>query len=407
MTTTFDYRGRSSEGVPVSGSVDARSEQHAMERVQSAGAIVTDLRPTRDSEARQRAELSTAARQVKRSEVISFANQLAVMLETGVPIGQALQAYLAQSRTGALGRVVADVADRVGSGEPLSRSMERFPRVFPTLMVSLVHASEASGSMGPMLRRIVDYLSRERRTIKQIRGALTYPSMMIALATLITGFLVTWVLPRFAKIYESREESLPAITRVVLGTSRLLTEHWMPIVGTAAAVALLGTIFLRTRAGRRLVDGAKIRLPVIGPMFTLFYLTRAMRTLGTLLTAGVGILDALRIVRGVTANALWEEQWDELEAQVTSGNPIAEVFGRSSLVPPTVAQMLAAGEQAGRLPDVLERIAEAAQEDLDEAVKQGTQLLEPAMILFMGVTIGTVAIALLLPIFSVADTIGR
>lgn len=404
---TFAYKARTSRGEPVEGTIDARSQAEAMRFLDREGKTVTDIRVGSKAVDADEIRVRHAAGTVRREEVISFAGQLAVMLDTGVPLADALDAFVKSTKGGGLRRVMGVVAEQIHSGVPFSTAIEEFPRVFPNLMVSLLRASEASGTMGAMLGRVSDYLAKERRTARQIKGALTYPMVMISIAVVVTGFLITWVLPKFAKIYESREATLPVMTSVLLKSSRAIIANWVPIVALLVAMIAGFCVFRMTRAGRRTIDTIKLKAPVIGPMFRLFYLTRATRTLGTLLASGVALLDAVRIVRGVTENAHWLELWSNMEHSMTSGHTIAEVVEDSWLIPPQTAQMIAAGERSGRLPEVLTKVAAAAEADLDEAVKTATQLIEPAMIIFMGVTIGGIAIALLLPIFNVANVVSH
>ncbi|MDX2114824.1 MAG: type II secretion system F family protein [Planctomycetota bacterium] len=404
---TFAYRARDMHGAPVEGQIEARSQGDALRLLDREGKTVTDIRVGAKAIDPAEARARQASGGVKRDEIISFSSQLAVMLETGVPLAEALDAFVKSANVGGLRRVMQIVAERIHAGVPFSAAMLEFPRVFPGLMVSLMQASEASGRMGEMLGRISEYLAKERRTARQIRGALTYPAVMIAIAVVVTTFLVTWVLPKFAKIYESREAALPTITKVVIGSSRVLIEHWPWFVGGLGAMVAGFLVMRGTAGGRRALDMFKLRAPVVGPMFRAFYLTRACRTLGTLLASGVPLLEAVRIVRGVTENSQWERLWLDLEASLTTGKTVAEVVSASWLIPPQVAQMIAAGERSGRLPEVLDRIGVSTEADLDEAVKSATQLIEPAMIIFMGGTIGGIAIALLLPIFNVANVMAH
>jgi len=408
---TYQYKARDERGRPVSASVQAANEFDARRAVQRDGSVVTEIALVEEVVNVDEIRTRFAARRVKRDEVIALTSQLGVMLETGVPLSHALDAFIEQSRRRSrranLAPVMIDVAARIAGGEPFSRALNRFPRVFPRLMISLMEAAEVSGSMGAMLGRISGYLGKERKIVKQIKGALAYPILMLSLAFGITAFLVTWVLPRFAKIYESREAALPTVTRIILNISNFTTAHWKPLVAGAVALVIGAAVFRTTKFGRRCIDRFKIGAPVIGPMFTLFYLTRATRTLGTLLAAGVPVLEAVRIVRGVTGNVLWQDLWTSIEETVTAGRRMSEVLLVSNLVPPSAAQMLAAGEDSGRLSQVMARVAETSEDDLDNAVKTATQLIEPAMIIIMGATIGFVAIALLLPIFSVASTMSN
>lgn len=404
--SNFSYKARDRHGEHVSGVIEASSKGDALQRLQRDGLAVTDLQAGAAPIDEEAIRVKHAAARVQREEVISFANQLAVMLETGVPLREALQAYVAQSR-GSLRRVAIVVERQVSSGVPLSDALAEFPKVFPNLMVSLVRASEASGSLDSMLTRIAAYLQSARRTVRQIQGALTYPAVMVGIATSVTVFLVIWVLPRFATIYESREATLPAATRFVIGVSDLLAAHWLSIVVGIAAIVSAIVGFGMTEAGRSFYDLLRLRSPVIGPMYSAFYLSRSMRTLSTLLAAGVNMLEAVRIVRNINNSVRWQRFWNSCEAMLTDGKSIADVVRESSLLPPNVAQMVIAGERSGRLPEVLEKVADATEQDLDESVKTSTQLIEPAMIVFMGLTVGGIAIALLLPIFSVATAMSN
>lgn len=404
---TFSYRARNARGEAEAGVVSARTKADALRDLQRDGKAVVDLRLGEAPVDAERILTHAAAGSVKRDDVIAFTAQLAVMLETGVPLAEALRAFVQQSRGGGLKRVMEQISQRITSGSSFSEAITEFPKVFPNLMISLMKASEASGKMGMMLGRVSAYLAKERRTARQIKGALTYPIIMITLAMVITIFLVVWVLPRFARIYESREAALPPLTKFVLGISGVLINHWAIVATVAATLVGAAFLFKMLEGGRRIIDIAKVRLPVIGPMFSKFYLTRATRTLGTLLASGVPLLDAVRIVRGVTENRLWWALWDRVEHSMTTGHSITDAIVDSPLIPPAVVQMIAAGERTGRLPEVLERVSQSAEEDLDEAVKNATQLIEPAMIIFMGITIGGIAIALLLPIFSVANVMAH
>jgi len=404
---TFTYTAREASGKQQSGTVQAHTQSEAIRLLQGEGKTVTDIRVGVKAGGTERISARIASGSIRREEVISFASQLSVMLETGVPLGEALTAFVEQSRSNNLRKVVEVVADRVISGVPFSAALAEFPRAFPTLMTSLMEASEASGTMGLMLGRISDYLAVERRTIRQIRGALTYPLIMVGFAVAVTLLLVTWVLPRFARLYESREATLPALTRVVMKISNFVLTNYVELIGGAFAVFFIYTVMRMFGIGSRLIDSLKLQLPVIGPIFTNFYITRAMRTLGTLLNSGVGLLDAVRIVQKVTRNYHWTQMWIHMEQSITTGHTITEVVMRARIIPAPIAQMIAAGERSGRLPAVLEKIADTTGEDLEDSIKQGTQLIEPAMIIFVGAIIGAIAIALLLPIFNVSSIIGK
>lgn len=404
---TYAYKARDARGSIRTDVIDAESEHHVVQQLRGEGLTVTEVRLAKSVIDIEEVQRRQAAKSVKREEVIAFSSQMSVMLETGVPISEALDAYMTQSKGGHLHRIVEVVADRINSGVSFSVAIGEFPRVFPTLMISLVRASEASGALGSMLGRVSTYLSKDRRTLKQIRGALTYPLVMIGMALTVTFFLVTWVLPRFAKVYESRSAALPAPTRFLLNVSEGILNN-IPLIITLFVVSVIGGMLFRaSNRGREIIDWWKLHLPIVGPIFRNFYLARAARTLGTLLAAGVSLPHAVRIVRGVTNNRYWGRMWEEMESAMTSGRTIGEVVLASDLMAPSYAQMIAAGERAGRLPDVLDRVANVSEEDLDEQIKASTQMIEPIVITVMGAMIGGIAIALLMPVFSMGSMMSQ
>ena len=404
---TFAYQARDSRGQTVDGVVEAANRAEAMKALQRDGMIVTEIRlgsaPVDADEVMTR----LAAKSVGREEVITFTSQLSIMLETGVPLADALRAYVEQSRSVHTRRIVNVVSSRVTAGVQFSEALAEFPRVFPPIVVNLMRAAEASGTLAPMLQRVSQYLGQERRTARQIKGALTYPAAMVSLALVVTVFLVVWVLPRFAKIYQSREAALPAPTRVVLSMSEFIAAHGVGLAVGIAAATIAGFFFVRSTGGRRCIDRVKVSAPIIGGIFSRLYLVRSTRTLGTLLAAGVTLLESVRIVRGVTQNVLWLELWEKVEQAMTSGKPVSSVVCASNLIPASAAQMISAGERTGRLPEVLERISATQEVELDETIRTATQMIEPAMVVFMGVTIGGLALALLLPIFSISNVLSH
>lgn len=405
---TFTYKARDQRGVEIGGTVEAPSQLEGLRTLRNDGLVVTDIREGAgvmiDTSA---IRMKQAARSVKVGEVVSFSEQLSIMLETGVPLSDALKAYMQQSRGGNLVKVVQAVSDRITGGMSFSASVADFPKVFPPLAVSLIKASEATGKLGEMLGRVAEYIGKEVDTRRQIKGALTYPAVMLTMAVSVTSFLVVWVLPRFAKIYESRSAALPRPTQILLNISGFVMGHWMLIIAAVAIIVGGGYAIMQTNRGRRSLDWLKLHAPVFGGIFKNFYLTRAASTLATLLEAGIPLLNAIEIVRGVTANTLWSDLWDRMEMSLKGGGTLQDAIMDSPLIPPASAQMIAAGERAGKLPMVLDRIATASEKEFDERVKTGTQLIEPVVIIFMGAMIGGIALALLLPIFTMGNVLAK
>lgn len=402
--STFAYKARDAAGLIVRGSLSAASAAEVASRLRSEGKFVLSveenaIRVSAEMDAAQ-IRRSEAAKRVRREDVISFCQQLSVMLETGVPLTEALDSFCAQSPRKEFLAVLTVLRDDIYAGEKFSVAMARWPRVFPAMIVSLMKASEASGTMAMMLGRIGDYLAKEQRTARQIRGAMSYPIFMMATALVLTIALMAFVLPKFAKVYEMRAVSLPTPTKVLLGMSEFVTTQYWYYGPAIAVLAIASFVFLRQSVGRRTCDWLRLCLPVIGRMYAQLYITRSARTMSTLLAAGVNLLDIIVICRGVTNNHHYDKMWYAMEQGVRDGRQMSEAVFACRYISRNVASMIASGERSGRLAEVMERIALFAEEELDNAVKKATSYIEPVMIVCMGGVVGGVAMALLLPIFS-------
>jgi type IV pilus assembly protein PilC len=410
---TFAWRARDTQGRELSGSQVAVNESEVAGDLRSKGLYVTaiDPEPLLQGDIEQvktsRTEIATAMsqRKVKRDDVIAFCQQLAVMLETGVPLSESLDALGKQTKQKEFKIVVEGIYREVQGGDPLSVALSRRRRVFPRIVVSLVRASELSGTMPLMLERVATYLSSERKTIREVKGAMTYPMIMGFTAVVVTSLIVTLILPRFANIYEMRSASLPWPTKALLTVSDLLLSNWMYWIPALVSMIVAAVIWYKTPSGRSTVDWLKLKLPIFGPMFAQLYTTRASRTLSTLLAAGVGVLDAIGICRDVTDNVHFDKLWNDMEDNVRNGGAMSDAAFRSKYVPSYVASMMSSGERAGRLSQVMDRVAAFTDEELESRVKKLGSMIEPIMILVMGTVVGGVAIAMLLPIFSMSKVI--
>jgi type IV pilus assembly protein PilC len=405
--STYAFRARDAAGQIITGSMVASNAREVSNRLRAEGKFVVAVedRPLRAETQLNPAQLlrNEAAKRVGREDVIAFCQQLSIMLETGVPLAEAMDAFYAQAHRKEFRMVIDVLRQDVYGGEPFSSAMTRWPRVFPRMMVSLMKASEASGTMAMMLGRVAEYLAKERRTAKQIKGALSYPLFMMAVATLLTVFLMVFVLPKFAAIYAMRSASLPGPTLALLNISEFVTTQYMvygPILGVAA---IAGALWIRSSSGKRSMDWLRLNMPVIRGMYRHLYLTRAARTMATLLGAGVSLLDIIEICRGVTNNCYYDELWNKVAANIRDGNQLSDAVANSNLIPPNIAAMINAGERSGRLVEVMQRIASFSEEELDNAVKQATAYIEPVMIVTMGILVGGVAMALLLPVFKMGN----
>ena len=354
---------------------------------------------------------------VKQSELILFTTQLAVMLDSGVVLSDALDAIAEQADDTTFKMIIMSVAETVKGGENFSKALASYPKVYNSMFVSMVKASEASGKMSEMLRVLSGYLDFEVETRKRIKGALTYPFIMAMMAVAATGTLMFFVLPRFTKIYEARGASLPKITQMLIGFSQML-GNFRIMTGVLTVLILVSTAiyyWVGTETGRRAIDFVKIRAPVLGTMFIDTIVTRSMRIMATMVNTGVSLLDAIEIMRGSSDNYYFQQLWARADKKIRDGYQLSESIllslesegGQRQLIAPGIIQMLRAGEKSGKLGEVCDKISVFYEKKLEASIKAVMVLIEPLMITIMGAIIGTIAIALLLPVFRISSVIAH
>lgn len=403
-TANWAWQARDGSGELRRGTLAAANAAEVADRLRAEGRTVIAIDRSVGAERSRGVRGSTMFKRVDREAVASMIRRLSVMLEAGVTLPEALSIEI-ETNPG-LQVELETIRDAVEGGTPPSEAFEAFPRLFPPVATGLLRAAEAVGDLPGMLGRLADWMQRERRLSRQVRTALTYPVMLAVVGTVITLLLVTLVMPRFEAIYASRQAELPPITQFVLAFGRGVVGGWAAW-GPALLASLAGLVFLlRTSSGVGILEWLRFEVPVVRTVVRPADLARATRTLGLLLAAGVPLLDAIEICRGMSRWPRWRRFWDGLESAVRDGENLAGRFRSGGMVPASVRAMVAAGERSGKLPEVLERVADAADEDLEVAVKRVGVVLEPAAILVLGSVIGVVAIALLLPIFKMGSTMG-
>ena len=349
---------------------------------------------------------------VKSADLILFATQLAVMLDSGVVLSDALDAIAEQAGDARFKAIILDVSERVKSGDTFSRALTSYPCIFNSMFVSMVEASEASGRMVEMLTVLTGYLNFEADTRKRVLGALTYPLIMVLMAIAATGTLMFFVLPRFMKIYESRGAALPKLTRMLVHVSQIFADMELltGIVTTLIALGVFLFYWARSTSGRRVVDAIKIRTPVIGTMFTDMVVTRSMRIMATMVNTGVRLLDAINVIQGCVDNYYFQQLWAEVDEKIQDGYQLSEsilIAKDADLISPGIIQMLRAGEKSGKLGDVCDKISLFYEKKLEASIRSVMTVIEPLMITILGAIIGTIAIALLLPVFKVSSVIAH
>lgn len=366
---------------------------------------------TRDSRAEVRSERLYRVR-AKSSDLILFTTQLAVMLDSGVILSDALDAIAEQAGDPRFKAMILDVSERVKGGDTFSKALSLYPNTFNSMFISMVRASEASGKMVEMLTVLTGYLNFEADTRKQIKSALTYPFIMVLMAIAATGTLMFFVLPRFMRIYSSRGASLPKLTQVLVGFSRILGDFEAMTMIVTTIVVMGGLLWYgaKTEWGRRTLDGAMIHIPVVGTMFVDMVITRSMRIMATMVNTGVQLLDAIQVIQGAVDNYYFQRLWAQVDEKIRDGYQLSEsilIAEGSDLIAPGIIQMLRAGEKGGRLGEVCDKVSIFYQKKLETSIRNVMTLIEPLMITVLGAIIGTIAIALLLPVFRVSSVIAH
>lgn len=338
-------------------------------------------------------------------DVLNFTSQLAVMVRAGISLRAAIEGIAEQTENMKFKNILLQVKQDVESGKQFSEALQRHPRLFGPLYVNMVRASEMSGSFSQMLDRIAAYLAQQIETRAMVIGAMIYPGVIGTLAVCVTIFLLTFVLPKFAAVFAGKEAAMPWPTIFLMGLSRFMVEWWWLVIMGLVAGVVTFVMFVRTEVGGVWFDRAKLSVPIFKRMFKALYISRSLHTMGELVNAGVPMLDTLAITGDISGNRLFRKLWRSVYASVKTGKKIAHPMQKSPLLPKSVVQMISAGEESGKLGEVLDEVSTFYSKQLREAIKTCTSMIEPVMIMFMGGVVGFIAMAIILPIFKLSTLV--
>lgn len=399
----FTYQAKDTHGSLRTGDLNVDSYDAATTQLRQQGLYVVSLEEAAEVSANKGPSLF--AKRITRRDIVEFASQLAVMVDAGVPISNALEGLVGQTDNPSMQAMLTSLQEGVQAGEDLSSALARYPKHFDKAFVNLVKASEASGQLGPMLERIAVQYRTESETRSKIKGALIYPAAMVTMCVGVVIFLLTYVFPKLMPMFAGREKDIPGPTKALLALSQSLTGHWPWYVGAVVALTVAAIVLSRRPAGRVFLDWLKIHLPPFHVLSRKVALSRSLRTLSTTLNAGVPMLEALELSAGTANNHFYESCWHKVSDQVTTGRQVHEALQGQSLFPKMVVQMIASGEKTGRLGNVLEKVSDYLEREVANTVKTVTSLLEPLIITVLGSAIGGIAIAMLLPIFKLSSPV--
>lgn len=399
----FEYEALARSGKKVKGVMDADSASAARRKIREQDMFPTDIRETVSTASDKEESRGISLGRVSYRDVAMMTRQLAVLLQAGMPVVDSLTALLNETSKPKLKQAIFDVRDKVKSGKTLSDALADHPRIFSRLYVNLVAAGEASGSLENVLFRLADMMERQAQLGAQIKAALAYPAFMVILAVGIIVFLMTFIVPRIKAIFEKQQAELPAITKYVFGTCDVLAHYWWLVLFVIVAVFGIWRLWIARPQGRITWDRMRLRVPVYGRLHQKVISARFARTLGTMLTSGLTMLRAIDVVTAVIENSFVEEQMKEVRAGIRRGRDLAVPLREANLFPSLMINMIDLGQRSGELEGMLLKVADTYEDDVRLSVQAMVSLLEPAIIVVMGLFVGTLVLAVLLPILNMSQ----
>ncbi len=398
---TFRYIAVNREGAERKGSVDAENLPAARKKLHSDGLFPLSLR-----EGDQGERLFPSLSLLGRQEFLPlFTRQLATLVGAGVPVVSALQSLSTQVEDPAGRKAVLAMQETVRGGTPLGRAIESHPDLFPDLYASMVRAGEESGMLPLSLSRLADHLESQSKTRNKVRTALTYPLLMAIVATLVVIFLLSVVVPKIVGVFAHLGKALPLPTRILIGITDVFSAGWWAFLVVVAAGVVLGRRYVATPKGKRFRDAALLRLPLVGRVSHLAALSRFTRTLSTLVAGAIPVDRALHIVAPVVGNVVISERIEAAAARVVEGTALSEALRVHAEIPPTLVQMIAVGEESGQLDFLLGKMADAIDGEMDARLSRLLSLLEPLIILVMGVVVAVIVVSILLPLLEISQIV--
>ena len=418
----YTYVAVDSRGQESKGSVEAASTNEAIGQLRQAGYFPTNISEEGTAVGADKKTAPHAAKtprakraphsknivlfqrkSVKPKTLMIFTRQLATLIDAGLPLLRGLNVLAKQERDSVLKSAINKVADSVQDGSTFSEGLAQHPRLFNDLYINMVRAGEVGGVLEVVLTRLAEFQEKAQKVKNKVVGAMVYPIIGLLLALGIMTFLLIFIVPRFETIFHDMlgDKPLPAITLFVIGISNFMQKHWAVLLGVIVALFAAGKIAARTRAGRAVIDRAKLRAPLFGDLIRKTSISRFSRTLGTLVTSGVPILQALNITRETAGNTVIARAISQVHDSVKEGESITQPLEASGAFPPMVISMIDVGEETGQLPEMLLKIAEVYDDEVDNSVAALTSLLEPVMIVLLALIVGTIVIALFMPLISI------
>ncbi len=423
----FSYVAVDAAGKEVRATIEASDQPQAIAKIRSQGLYPTAIGLVGGGGGKGAKQASTPAAgaakkgglhgeiklpaflrgRVKAKELMVLTRQLATLVDAGLPLLRGLRVLQRQTKSVLLKEALVGMSDAVESGSTFSESLGNYPRIFNNLYVNMVRAGEAGGVLEVVLNRLAEFMEKAEKIKNKVKGAMIYPIVVLVAAVGIVTFLMMSVIPKFQEIFNDLLEgkALPGITTFVINFSALVKNHSLMVVGAIAAVVIAFNLWGRTKNGRLMLDAVKLKVPLFGSLANRTSIARLTRTLGTLLASGVPILQALSIVRETAGNSVISRAVQNIHDSVKEGESMTAPMAQAKVFPPMVVSMVEVGEETGALPDMLIRIADTYDDEIDNAVAGLTSIIEPVLIMFLAVVVGTIVIAMFLPLISIIGTL--
>ncbi len=419
----YNYVAMDSQGNEKKGKIEGENENGVSSTLKNMGLFPTEIKQA-NSKNKKTAKTALSSDGIKKKkswkdmqigaakipgkELVIFTRQLAILLDAGLPLIRALRTLERQAKNKVSKKIIGETADYVESGFTFSESLSKNKSTFDYLYVNMIKAGESAGALEIILGRLATFMEKTAKIINKIKTAMIYPLVVIVVAGGVTVFLMTFIVPRFKVIFSELLQGtpLPELTIFVINLSDVLVNKIWSIVIVVVLIVVIFKVIKKTKKGAYLIDLAKYKMPLLGSLVSKTSIARFTRTLGTLLSSGVPVLNALLIVRDTSGNELVKVGIQKVHDAVKEGDTIASPLLAAKIFPDMVISMIEVGEETGKLPEMLEKIADTYEEEVDNAVEALTSLIEPIMIVFMAVVVGTIVIAMFMPLIKIMQTLG-
>jgi len=400
---TFVWTGRTPKGTMQKGELVAKSRDEVIALLRKQSILVTSVQ---QKVGQISISIPGFKGKVKEKDIVVFTRQLATMIDAGLPLVQCLEILSSQTENKVFAKAISEIRSDVEAGSTYADALKKHPKVFDDLYVNMVAAGEAGGILDTILNRLAKHIEKAMKLKKQIKGAMIYPSTIVSVAVIVITVLMIWVIPIFSSMFTGMGGTLPLPTQIVMNASNFVKSNIIYMIVGGIIFAVIFRAYYKTPKGKRVIDNVALKLPVFGDLIRKAAVAKFTRTLGTLISSGVPILEGLVIVAKTAGNKIVEESLLFARQSISEGKSISDPIGKSKVFPPMVVQMIAVGETTGALDAMLGKIADFYDDEVDAAVAALTSLLEPMLMIFLGVTIGFIVIAMYMPIFQMGSVVG-